>query len=52
MQLIHLSLGIKRIWLTLDKAIVKTKTQHAQEQRRLDELVRGQGQRGSSDSSF
>mgnify|MGYP000857455713 FL=1 len=42
----------KRIWLTLRQGNRQDQTQHAQEQRRLDELVRGQGQRGSSDSSF
>lgn len=42
----------KRIWLTLRQGNRQDQTQHVQEQRRLDELVRGQGQRGSSDSSF
>ena len=42
----------KRIWRTLERGNRQDQTQHAQEQRRLDELVRGQGQRGSSDSSF
>lgn len=42
----------KRIWRTLERGNRQDQTQHAQEQRRLDELVRGQGQRGSADSSF
>ena len=42
----------KRIWRTLERGNRQDQTQHAQEQRRLDELIRGQGQRGSSDSSF
>ena len=42
----------KRIWRTLERGNRQDQTQHAQEQRRLDELVRGQGQRGSADSGF
>jgi hypothetical protein len=42
----------KRIWRTLDRGNRQDQTQHAQEQRRLDELVRGQGQRGSADSGL
>jgi hypothetical protein len=42
----------KRIWLTLRQGNRQDQTQHVQEQRRLDELVRGQGQRGSADSGF
>ncbi|HQZ60190.1 MAG TPA: hypothetical protein PLQ39_10985, partial [Acinetobacter sp.] len=42
----------KRIWRTLERGNRQDQTQHAQEQRRLDELVRGQGQRGSADSGL
>ena len=42
----------KRIWRTLERGNRQDQTQHAQEQRRLDELIRGQGQRGSADSGF
>lgn len=42
----------KRIWRTLERGNRQDQTQHLQEQRRLDELVRGQGQRGSADSGF
>lgn len=42
----------KRIWRTLERGNRQDQTQHNQEQRRLDELIRGQGQQGSSDSSL
>lgn len=42
----------KRIWRTLVQGNRQDQTQHNQEQRRLDELVRGQGQRGSADGSL
>lgn len=42
----------KRIWRTLERGNRQDQTQHVQEQRRLDELIRGQGQRGSADSGF
>lgn len=41
----------KRIWRTLERGNRQDQTQHAQEQRRLDELVRGQGQGGGSGNS-
>lgn len=42
----------KRIWRTLERGNRQDQTQHLQEQRRLDELVKGQGQRGSADSGL
>ena len=42
----------KRIWRTLERGNRQDQTQHNQEQRRLDELIRGQGQRGSGDSGL
>ncbi|PTQ84233.1 hypothetical protein C8N29_1621, partial [Agitococcus lubricus] len=42
----------KRIWRTLERGNRQDQTQHLQEQRRLDELVRGQGQRGSADGGL
>lgn len=41
----------KRIWRTLERGNRQDQTQHNQEQRRLDELVRGQGQGGGSGNS-
>lgn len=41
----------KRIWRTLERGNRQDQTQHAQEQRRLDELIRGQGQGGGSGNS-
>jgi len=42
----------KRIWRTLERGNRQDQTQHNQEQRRLDEIARNQGQRGSADGSF
>lgn len=42
----------KRIWRTLERGNRQDQTQHNQEQRRLDEIARGQRQRGSADSGL
>jgi len=41
----------KRIWRTLVQGNRQDQTQHNQEQRRLDEIARGQGSGGGSDNS-
>jgi soluble lytic murein transglycosylase-like protein len=42
----------KRIWRTLVQGNRQDQTQHNQEQRRLDEIARGQGQRGGADGGL